>query len=895
MASMEPTADISPGSAEATTARLSAVGVSLEAPGREIGPYKLLKLLGEGGFGSVWLADQREPVQRRVALKVLKAGMDTREVLIRFEAERQALALMNHPNIAKVLDAGATGAGRPYFVMEHVAGVPVNEYCDARKLSPRDRLGMFVEICLAVQHAHQKGIIHRDLKPGNILVAEVDGKPAPKVIDFGIAKATNARLTEETLVTETGRLMGTPEYMSPEQVGGVGGLDIDSRTDVYSLGVILYELMTGSLPFDSKTLRSKGYDGLIRMIKESEPPRPSTRLATLTSDQSVAATKRGLDVRSLRSQLRGDLDWIIARAMEKDRNRRYSSASELAADVERFLHSEPVVARPPSVSYRVQKFVRRNRAFVATGALVGAVVLMGLAGTSFGMIEARRSEQAAVAERERAVQAEQAAVEQKTEAQREAAKALAAIEFVQRMIAAASPDSATAPDLRVREVLEVAEGTLETEFAQQPEVQAALRNTIGRTYLTLGLADKAEPMIRRALADRERLLGADHASVAESRNDLGRTLHRRGEYAQAVETLKRALAERERAEGAGGAAVGGLGVAATLDNLAAVQYEMGDLEGAKVSVERAWAIYAQAPEARWADRVNNRRTLAAVQVGLGDVAAAERTLREMLPELRERLGPSHRDIAQTLNNLGDLLRQEGKLDEADALLTEAVSMGESTLPKGHPDQAAYLSSLALVKQVRGDLPAAAALLERSVAIGRGSEERAALSDLDVSLRNLAGVLVDLGQHARGLELAREALALGQKRLGVGGGGGGGGGENPELGFASLVIGRAEIGLDRGAEAVRTLRGVVALWQGALPEGDVRTAIARSVLGEALLKTGEVAEARGMLEPAYARILEAYGPAHLRTKQAAARMATLMNRLGDPAKAAEFERAASGGR
>jgi eukaryotic-like serine/threonine-protein kinase len=878
MSHVEATADFGPGDQLPQT-RAAAAAAMLEAPGREIGPYKLLKLLGEGGFGAVWLADQREPVQRRVAIKVLKAGMDTGEVLSRFEAERQALALMNHPHIAKVLDAGSTPAGRPYFVMEYVAGVPVNEYCDQRRLTTRQRLEMFVAICGAVQHAHQKGIIHRDLKPGNILVAEQDQKPAPKVIDFGIAKATTGRLSDATIVTETGRLMGTPEYMSPEQAGGagLGGLDIDSRTDVYSLGVVLYELLTGSLPFDSKTLRSAGYDGLIRMIREADPPRPSTRLATLSADQTAAATRRGLDPRTLRSQLRGDLDWIIAKAMEKDRGRRYSSVSEFAADVERFLRSEPIVARPPSVSYRVQKFVRRNRLAVATAGAVSAAVVLGLAGTSFGMIHARQAEAAAVEQAVRAQQAEEVAVKQKTEAEREAAKAIAAVDFLQTVIGAASPDETSAPNLTVREVLDTAAASLEAEFPKQPEVLAAVRNTLGRTYLTLGLPEKAEPLIRRALDDRRQLLGPDHPDVAQSKNDLGRTLHRRGEYDQAIAALNESLGLRRRVLGENDPQV-----AATLDNLAAVYFEVNRLDDAETALRSARTIHEQPSGDRVANRINNMRSLAAVYMASGRSAEAERVLRDAVPALRSVLGAEHRDIAQTLNSLGDLLRQEGRLDEADKLLAEAIEMGQRTLPENHPDIGAFMSNRALVLQSKGDLPGAAKLLEQALVIGRAGSAKPAggRADLDVEMRNLAGVLVDMGEPQRALELARESADRSMRRLPA---------DHPEQGFAPLVIGRAEIAIGRPTEAIQTLTRVVERWTAAFGPDDTRVAIATSCLGEAKLAAGGAAEAKPLLEESFARIDKALGPDHLRTRQAAGRLARLYREAGDAERAAEYER------
>jgi serine/threonine protein kinase len=371
-----------------------------DRPGTRIGRYKLLQLLGEGGCGVVWMAEQEEPVRRRVALKVIKLGMDTKEVITRFEAERQALAMMDHPNIARVLDAGATDSGRPYFVMELVPGVPITKYCDQHNLPTAARLRLFAQVCHAVQHAHQKGIIHRDLKPSNVLVTFHDGEPTPKVIDFGIAKATQGRLTDRTLFTAFEQFIGTPAYMSPEQAE-MSGIDVDTRSDIYSLGVLLYELLTGRPPFDPKSLVQAGLDEIRRIIREVEPPKPSTRLNTLASaDQTTTARQRGTAPSQLSILLRGDLDWIVMKALEKNPNRRYATANGLALDIQRHLQNEPVAARPPSAAYKVSRFVRRNRLAVVCAAIVAVALFAATAVSTFEAVHARRAE--AVAERERA-------------------------------------------------------------------------------------------------------------------------------------------------------------------------------------------------------------------------------------------------------------------------------------------------------------------------------------------------------------------------------------------------------------------------------------------------------------------------------------------------------------
>src|SRR5580704_1443915 len=367
-----------------------------EQVGATIGPYKLMEQIGEGGFGLVFVAEQQQPIRRKVALKIIKPGMDTRDVIARFEAERQALALMDHPNIARVLDAGTTASGRPYFVMELVRGIPITDYCDQNQLTPRERLTLFVDVCNAVQHAHTKGIIHRDVKPSNVLVTLHDDRPVIKVIDFGVAKALHQQLTEKTIYTRFAQMIGTPLYMSPEQAQ-MSGLDIDTRSDIYSLGVLLYELLTGSTPLDKRRIALAAYDEMLKIIREEEAPKPSVRLSQSTETLPSIAALRKTEPARLKKMFDGDVDWIAMKALEKDRTRRYETANAFAADVMRYLNDEPVEATPPSTVYRVRKFVRRHRTPVLVATAIATLLVIAIAGTTRGLVVARQAEQAALA------------------------------------------------------------------------------------------------------------------------------------------------------------------------------------------------------------------------------------------------------------------------------------------------------------------------------------------------------------------------------------------------------------------------------------------------------------------------------------------------------------------
>ncbi len=532
-----------------------------EGPCTIIGRYKLLQQIGEGGFGVVFMAEQQEPIRRRVALKIIKLGMDTRAVMARFEAERQALAMMDHPNIARVLDAGATETGRPYFVMELVAGDRITDYCDKHNLSISERLALFVQVCHAVQHAHQKGVIHRDLKPSNILVSVRDDRPHVKIIDFGIAKATAHRLTEKTLFTEHRALIGTPEYMSPEQAEG--SLDIDTRTDVYSLGVLLYELLTGAPPFDARQLRSAAYAEVQRIIREEEPARPSVRLSRPSAELEALAAHRRSEPGKLGGLVRGDLDWIAMKALEKDRARRYETANGLAMDVARHLAGDPVLAAPPSPRYRLRKFVRRHRGPVAAGGVIAAALVLGVAGTSIGLVQAERQGRIARERLGAAVVAQQAEAQARQTAQDQAAKLTALLGFLEQTMASVDPagrgrtlgamlnDEATPqPDTGSRvtmaEYLARAAAEADRAFPGQPLVEAAARRTIGKTMLGLGMPSEGAAQLQRAVDLLQQHAPPGDTLAVRARIDLCQALFGTGGVFGSYETV---AATRPLAEG----------------------------------------------------------------------------------------------------------------------------------------------------------------------------------------------------------------------------------------------------------------------------------------------------------------------------------------------------------
>lgn len=528
-------------SARASVGFSSAGSLFLDQPGDQIGPYTLLELIGEGGFGVVWLAEQKQPLMRKVALKIVKAGMDTAEVLARFEAERQALARMEHPHIARVLDAGATPRGRPYFVMEWVRGIPITKFCDENQLGMRQRLSLFLDVCAAVGHAHQKGIIHRDIKPSNILVAVEDGKPTAKVIDFGIAKAVEGRLTDFTLLTRHEQVLGTPAYMSPEQAG-LENRDIDTRSDIYSLGVLLYELIAGVPPFDSKTLLQAGYEEMRRVIREVEPLRPSSRITTIApGDATQIAVSRNATPNELRKLIAPELDWIVMKAIEKMPARRYDSAGGFSLDIERFLQDEPVLARPPSRRYLLGKFVRRHKGVLLMAAGIGGI-LVGAA--IFSTMQAVRAREAENVAEERLLEATTAR-DRETQA-RDDAEAVA--EFFRGIFAMPNPET-NGRDIKIADALDASAIKLEGQFATQPRRRGLFQETLAGTYANLGQYAQSLEFYRKALASYNEAGEEAGKEYLRSLNELINLLTLLGHYREAADEGTQYIVLLEKQEG----------------------------------------------------------------------------------------------------------------------------------------------------------------------------------------------------------------------------------------------------------------------------------------------------------------------------------------------------------
>ena len=755
---------------------------------RQIGAYRLIEQIGEGGMGEVWLAEQTEGVWRKVALKVIRPGMDTRSFIARFEAERQAMAMMDHPTIAKIFDAGETADGRPYLVMEYIQGEPIHRYCDTQRLSTEERLELFVQVCAGIQHAHQKAIIHRDIKPSNVLVAIQDGKPVPKIIDFGVAKALAQPLTDKTMFTEHGQVVGTPAYMSPEQAE-MTGLNVDTRTDIYSLGVMLYQLLIGVLPFDPKTLREAGYSGMMKVIRESDPPRPSTRFSSLGEGSKTSAERRRTDPSKLRSVLEGDLDWVVMKAIEKDRNRRYETANGLAMDLRRYLTGDAVLAAPPSRTYLLKKLIHRHRGAVAATGAVAAAVLIGLVAFAWqARVASGQRDRAQRAEAEARARADELAVVADFQAgmleQIDAtASGIFLTEDVMAKLGTAleeagvpADDSAsqleafrgqwarvnatdTARDLIVHSILTPAVETVDERFADQPVVAAQLRQVLGDRYRELGLYDEAQPLQESALEVRRRELGSEHPDTLTSVHNMTVLLVAQGKADEAEAFALEALEGRRK--------VLGDEHTQTLDSMeemGTVLKALGRFDEAEAIRRESLATYRRVYGDDDLGTLTSLNNLGMLLDEMGRADEALPMVEETLEGRRRVLGEDHPDTLVSINNVGYILLALGRADEAEPYYRECLERSRRVLGEDHPETLISINNLGYLFYTRGEMDQAEPYFREAMERRRrvlGDDHPGVLN----SINNFGMVLLAAGKLDEAERFVREALEKRQRVLG----------------------------------------------------------------------------------------------------------------------------------
>ena len=819
------------------------------APGTRIGRYRIVAAVGRGGMGDVYEAEQESPLRRRVALKLIKTGMDTRAVVARFESERQALAMMDHPAIARVFDAGATERGRPYFTMEFVRGAPITRYCDERFLGTRERLELFLQVIDGVQHAHQKGIIHRDIKPSNLLVGELDGRAHPKIIDFGIAKATQQRPAGGTLLTEAGQMIGTPDYMSPEQAG-MSGTGIDTRTDVYSLGVVLYELLAGAHPLDVARLRASGIDDLRRAILEIDPPRPSTRAGGPGPAAVEAARHRRADLRSLARQLRGDLDGITMTALEKDPARRYASPADLAADIRRHLRDEPVLARAPGLAYRSGKFVRRHKVGAAAGLLVSAAVLAGIAGTTAGLLRARRAER---------------------QARQEAATAGQVSKFLIDLFEVSDPDEARGRTITAREILDRGARQIDA-LDTQPAVRARLMQTMGNVYQNLGVYEPARRLLEGSLRIRRAALPAAHPDVAESLRALGNFETDTGAHERAVALLREALDLRRNLDGDDDR-----DAAILMHDLGHALFLLSRYDEAEPLYRRAIAILEHDPVEKDSDLAMSTGSLAQLLHSKGSFEEAERLYRSTVPALQSALGKDHPEVLRARHNLATVLHDRRKLGEAESLYRESLAQSESVQGRDHPDVADTLVNLARLLREKGEFVEAEETLRRCLAIDvrvHGEENENVAYDL----KELARLELEQRKVREAEATYRRSLAIYRRAVNR---------DSPYIAVTLNGLGELLLEDGRPGEAVPLLRESVSIARASLPAEHWVLFTAQSLLGATLGGVGRHPEGEPLLVESYAGFRKSLGDGDPRTGAALRRVIRFYETWGRSDRAAEW--------
>ena len=790
---------------------------------KQIGPYRILDTLGEGGMAVVYLAEQTDPVKRQVALKIIKLGMDTKQVTARFESERQALAVLDHPNIAKVFDGGVTESGRSYFVMELVHGVPITDYCDDNRLNTNSRIGLFLDVCSAVQHAHLKGLVHRDLKPSNILVAATDEKPQIKIIDFGIAKATGTSFTEKTLFTKIGQIIGTPQYMSPEQAG-ITGLDVDTRSDIYSLGVVLYELLVGTLPLD---LTSLGEQAIRLALLEKDPPKPSTRITQLDDTKEEIAKARGTDAQSLRRQLTGDLDWIVLRAMAKDRTRRYETANSLAMECRRFLKHEPVLARPPSPGYLLQRFVRRNRNSVIAASIALLAVLAGAAAATIGFVRATNAEQAAI---------------------REAETARQTTEFLVELFRVSDPSESRGNTITAREILDRGAGKVRTELSSEPKVQSAMMNAMGNVYASIGLYESAQTLLDDALVTSEPIYGRRSRQVADILSELGELARYRGTYLQAEALQREALSIRKELLPGND-----LAIASSLHGLGLALYYGSKYEEAESALRESLDIYL-------ADGDTSVEFVANVEASLGGLLhstsrydEAETLFEDAIDVFRKLFGDIHPSVASNLSNLALLYQDIDRLDESEAAMRESIAIFKELYKADHPFIAEAQAHLASIIADKGEIEKAETLYREAIVMLEqtvGSEHMLTARAYDslglllLSQRRFSDAEPEL---SRSVSLHKSLL--GDRHISTG---------RAINNMAALMFLKSDY-----ARAEPYFRESLSIRQQHLNDGDADVANSKNNLADVLNRLGNFAEAESLASDAAETYATVFSPTHWR--------------------------------
>ncbi len=820
----------------------------------QIGPYRILKILGEGGMGEVYLAEQTEPFRRQVALKLIRPSHADEKAIHRFEAERHAMARMNHPNVAQVYEAGDTDLGQPYIAMEYVPGPTITDYCDRHRLSLRERLDLFTAVCDGIQHAHQKGLIHRDIKPGNILVTEAPGsggqrRPVPKVIDFGIAKAMEESLTPTSGSLTGERVLGTPAYLSPEAFEVTDrGADLDTRSDVYALGIVLYELLVGELPFGSK---KESFLIALQRAASGDPPAPSARFADLEPEvRETRAEERKMTTTALGRKLRGDLDWIVLKAIARQRSDRYVSAAELAEDIGRYRDDVPVVAGPPNRLYHARKFLRRHLVATVAAALVTVALVAGLTARTFEAARANR-------EAERANREAEAA-------RRYGAEADGVVRFLVDLFDVSDLGNSNGDTVTARELLEQGAEKVRREYQDQPLAQARLMDTMGEVYRKLGLYDESEPFLGDALELREERLGEDHVDVATSLANLTTLYWHQGRYTEAEPVAERALAIRESALGPEHPEV-----AASLDDLALVYRRMGRYDEAEPLFQRALTIREQAfgPEDQHvATTVNG---LAILHWNQGQYDEAVPLFRRALAIWERTLGEDHLETAATVNNLAGVYRDQGEYDEAEVLYKRALEIRRKTLGADHPAVGYSLSNLAVLYRRQERYREAEPRYLQALEIWESSlgPEHPEVAFL---LNNLALLYHDLGRDAEAEPASRRALEINRNILGH---------EHPSVASSLNILAIVLTGLGRVDQAAELHRQAADVYEQALGPEHLRVAWPLHGLANLYRDNGRLSEA----EPLYKRALEireqALGRDHETTREIVADYAAALTAAG----------------